>query len=40
MPEGEVERLMGIVKPDMSKKAVIYVRVSSHDQEQKGDLER
>ncbi|MEM3573617.1 MAG: IS607 family transposase [Nitrososphaeria archaeon] len=40
IPESEVERLMGIVKPGMSKKAVIYVRVSSHDQKQKGDLER
>ncbi|MGP3667750.1 MAG: IS607 family transposase [Candidatus Bathyarchaeota archaeon] len=38
IPESEVERLMGIVKPDISKKAVIYARVSSHDQ--KGDLER
>ncbi|MEM2778978.1 MAG: helix-turn-helix domain-containing protein, partial [Candidatus Jordarchaeales archaeon] len=28
IPESEVERLMGIVKPDVSKKAVIYVRVS------------
>ncbi|MEM3665256.1 MAG: IS607 family transposase [Candidatus Jordarchaeales archaeon] len=39
IPESEVERLMGIVKPDVSKKAVIYARVSSHDQKQKGDLE-
>ena len=39
IPESEVERLMGIVKPDTSKKAVIYARVSSHDQKQKGDLE-
>ncbi|MEM3546253.1 MAG: IS607 family transposase [Candidatus Bathyarchaeia archaeon] len=38
IPESEVERLMGIVKPDISKKAVIYARVSSHDQ--RGDLER
>ncbi|MEM2714173.1 MAG: IS607 family transposase [Candidatus Bathyarchaeia archaeon] len=38
IPESEVERLMGVVKPDVSKKAVIYTRVSSHDQ--KGDLER
>lgn len=38
IPESEVERLMGVVKPDVSKKAVIYARVSSHDQ--KGDLER
>ena len=40
IPESEVERLMGIVKPDISKKAVIYCRVSSHDQKRKGDLER
>jgi len=37
IPESEVERLMGIVKPDISRKAVIYARVSSHDR--KGDLE-
>jgi putative resolvase len=35
----ESERLMGFVKPDVSRKAVIYVRVSSHDQKQKGGLE-
>jgi predicted site-specific integrase-resolvase len=40
IPQSEVERLMGFVKPDASRKAVIYVRVSSHDQKQKGDLER
>jgi putative resolvase len=40
IPESEVERLMGFVKPDVSRKAVIYVRVSSHDQKQRGDLER
>jgi len=40
IPESKVERLMGFVKPDVSGKAVIYVRVSSHDQKQKGDLER
>jgi excisionase family DNA binding protein len=40
IPESEVERLMGFVKPGVSKKAVIYVRVSSHDQKQKGDLEK
>jgi excisionase family DNA binding protein len=40
IPESEVERLMGFIKPDISKNAVIYVRVSSHDQKQKGDLER
>jgi putative resolvase len=38
IPESEVERLMGFVKPDVSKKAVIYVR-ASHEK-QKGDLER
>jgi putative resolvase len=31
---------MGFVRPDVSRKAVIYVRASSHDQKQKGDLER
>lgn len=36
----EVERLMGLVKVDVSRKAIIYCRVSSHDQKQKGDLER
>ncbi len=40
IPESEVERLMGVIKPNMSRKAVIYARVSSHDQGQKGDLER
>jgi excisionase family DNA binding protein len=40
IPESEVERLMGFAKPDVSKKTAIYVRVSSHDQKQKGDLER
>ncbi|MEM2626335.1 MAG: IS607 family transposase [Candidatus Jordarchaeales archaeon] len=40
IPESEVERLMGIVKTVMSKKAVIYARVSPHDQKQKEDLER
>jgi excisionase family DNA binding protein len=40
LPESGVERLMGFVKPDVSRKAVIYVRVSSHDQKQGGDLER
>jgi len=40
IPESEVERLIGFVRPDASRKAVIYVRVSSHDQKQKGDLER
>lgn len=40
IPESEVERLMGFVRPDVLRKAVIYVRASSHDQKQKGDLER
>ena len=40
VPESEVERLVGFIKPDVSRKAVIYARVSSHDQKQKGDLER
>jgi len=36
--ESEVERLTGVVKPDVSRKTVIYCRVSFY--EQKGDLER
>jgi excisionase family DNA binding protein len=40
IPESEVERLMGFVKPDISRKAVIYVRVSQHNQKQKDDLEK
>jgi len=40
IPESEIERLMGMVRPDVSKKAVIYVRVSSHDRKRKGDLKR
>jgi len=40
VPESEVERLLGLVKADFSRKAVIYCRVSSHDQRQKEDLER
>jgi excisionase family DNA binding protein len=40
IPESEIERLMGFIKPDVSKNAVIYARVSSHDRKQKGDLER
>jgi excisionase family DNA binding protein len=40
IPESELERLMGFIKSDVSRKAVIYVRVSSYDQKQKGDLER
>jgi len=39
IPESEVERLMGIVRPDASRRAIVYCRVSSHDQKQKGDLE-
>ncbi|MFN4336611.1 MAG: IS607 family transposase [Candidatus Nitrosocaldus sp.] len=41
IPESEVERLMGIIKlePDVSRRAVIYCRVSSQDQKRKGDLE-
>ena len=38
VPESEVERLIGLEKADVSGKAIIYCRVSSHDQ--KGDLER
>jgi len=44
IPESEVKRLMGIImgikEVDVSRRAVIYVRISSHDQKQKGDLER
>ncbi|MHA1583273.1 MAG: IS607 family transposase [Candidatus Baldrarchaeia archaeon] len=40
IPESEVKRLMGIKEADVSRRAAIYVRVSSHDQKQKGDLER
>ena len=40
IPESEVKRLMGIKEIDVSRRAAIYVRVSSHDQKQKGDLER
>lgn len=39
IPESEVERLMGL-KADVSKKAIIYCRVSSRNQKRKGDLER
>lgn len=40
IPESELKRLLGIKEPDVSKKAMVYVRVSSHDQKQKGDLDR
>ncbi|MGC9020285.1 MAG: IS607 family transposase [Candidatus Methanodesulfokora sp.] len=40
IPESELKRLLGIREVDASKKAVVYVRASSHDQKQKGDLER
>ncbi|MGB9631056.1 MAG: IS607 family transposase, partial [Candidatus Methanodesulfokora sp.] len=40
IPESELKRLLGIREVDASKKAAVYVRVSSHDQKQKGDLER
>lgn len=40
IPESEIKRILRIKEEDVSKKAVIYVRVSSHDQKQKGDLER
>jgi putative resolvase len=38
IPEGEIKRIIGIKEADTRKKAVIYTRVSSHDQ--KGDLEK
>ncbi|MBC7113155.1 MAG: IS607 family transposase [Candidatus Methanomethyliales bacterium] len=40
IPESELKRVIGVKEVDVSKKAVIYARVSSHDQKQKGDLER
>lgn len=40
IPESEVERLMGIVKPDVSRKVVIYCRFSSHDKKQRDNLDR
>jgi len=40
VPESELKRLLGIKEADVSKKAVVYARVSSYDQKQKGDLER
>ena len=40
IPESEVKRLMGIKEIDVSRRAAIYVRVSSHDQKQKENLER
>ncbi|MEM3833557.1 MAG: IS607 family transposase [Thermoprotei archaeon] len=38
VPESEIKRILGVKEVDVSRKVVIYVRVSSHDQ--KGDLER
>lgn len=35
-----MKRILGIKESDISKRAVVYVRVSSHDQKQKGDLDR
>ena len=40
IPESELKRILGIKEADVSRKAVIYARVSSYDQKQKGDLER
>jgi len=40
MPEGKIKRVLGIKEIDVSRKAVIYARVSSYDQKQKGDLEK
>ncbi len=39
IPESEIERLMGLLKADFSRKAIIYCRVSSHEQKRRGDLE-
>ncbi len=40
VPESELKRLLGIKEVDVSRKVAIYVRASSHEQKQKGDLER
>jgi len=38
--ESEIKRILGMKEPDVSRKAMIYVRVSSHDQKQKGEMDR
>lgn len=40
IPESEIKRILGIKGSDVSRRAAIYVRVSSRDQKQRGDLER
>lgn len=40
IPESELKRALGVREADVSKRAVVYARVSSHDQKQNGDLER
>jgi len=40
IPESELKRILGIREADVSRRAAVYARVSSHDQKQKGDLER
>ncbi|MBS7609289.1 IS607 family transposase [Candidatus Bathyarchaeota archaeon] len=40
IPESELKRILGIKDADVSRKTAIYVRVSSHDQKQRGDLDR
>ncbi len=40
IPESEVERLLGMAGAGVGRRAVVYARVSSHDQKQRGDLER
>ncbi len=40
IPESEIKRILGIKEVDVGRKAIIYARVSPHDQKQKGDLER
>lgn len=40
IPESELKRILGVKEVDVSKKAAIYARVSSHDQKQRGDLKR
>jgi putative resolvase len=38
--ESEIRRVLGVGEMDVSGKAAVYARVSSHDQKQKGGLER
>jgi putative resolvase len=40
IPESEIKRILGIKDEDISKKAIIYARVSSYDRKQKEDLKK